>query len=142
MDFSVHPYRKNSKCCSKKCAIVYQDKGSRRKGECVICTTRYISYNKDAKYCSVKCRAIANTGDNHFRWAGGSWLSIRKQVLVLQDYTCQVCGLKDTEIMQVNHKLPKSKYPELAKCLDNLETLCPNCHARKSLVSIKKKWSQ
>lgn len=96
--------------------------------------TRFSSYKK-GKYCSVKCRGIDNHGENHFRWTGGTWIGIRKIVLLAQDFTCQCCGLKDIEIMQVNHKLPKSKYPELARDIENLEVLCPNCHARKTLIS-------
>lgn len=48
------------------------------------------------------------------------------------NYTCKVCGLRDEEIMAVDHIKPKSIYPELAREIKNLQTLCPNCHVRKT----------
>ena len=67
------------------------------------------------------------------RWKGGSWLWVRKQIVIRDDYTCQICGLREPEIMMVDHILPKSMYPELKLKMNNLITLCPNCHARKTI---------
>lgn len=130
--FLVHPYRKNAKACSLSCA---KEEGKKIRKACPVCFTRFGSYSKEARFCSIKCRAVEIVGERHPRWTGGNWLNIRKIVLLNQDFTCQSCGLRDTEIMQVNHKLPKSRYPELARDIENLETLCPNCHARKTLIS-------
>jgi len=56
----------------------------------------------------------------------------KKKIKIRDDYTCQICELRDEEIMQVDHILPVSKFPELKMNMDNMRTLCPNCHARKS----------
>jgi 5-methylcytosine-specific restriction endonuclease McrA len=76
-------------------------------------------------------------GENHFNWKGGAMVTMKKYALERDDNTCQVCGLKDEEIMVVDHIKPKSIYPELASKLDNLMTLCPNCHARKTVREYK-----
>ncbi len=41
--------------------------------------------------------------------------------------------MREPEIMTADHILPKSMYPELKFELNNLITLCPNCHARKTI---------
>lgn len=61
----------------------------------------------------------------------------RKQILHRDNYTCQVCGFREPEIMEVDHIKPKSKFPELKYELNNLITLCPNCHRRKTNRDLK-----
>ena len=70
-------------------------------------------------------------------WKGGSWGYCRRTVKIRDDYICQICGLRDPEIMEVDHIKPKSEYPELEFVLENLVTLCPNCHRRKTNREIK-----
>lgn len=78
------------------------------------------------------------SGERNGAWKGGvdrkTW---RKFVLKRDDFTCQVCGLREPEIMQVDHIKPESLFPELAKVAENLTTLCPNCHARKTVRELK-----
>ena len=57
------------------------------------------------------------------------WL---KQAKIRDDYTCQICGLKDVEIIEIDHIIPKSVRPDLKFELSNLMCLCPNCHRRKT----------
>ena len=111
---------------------------SKKRYECGVCMQRFSSYNK-RKYCSKTCAAIERTGEKNHKWIGGSWLTVRKQVLAEQDYTCQDCGYREVEIMEVNHKLERSAYPELARDKNNLEVLCPNCHRRKTNLFLKRK---
>lgn len=112
--------------------------------ECEVCFSRFTvpKCRKDiARFCSKKCLGAANgerlTGESNHNWIGGGWLKVRKEVLVEQDYTCQSCGLREPEIMEVNHKLEKSEYPELARDRNNMEVLCPNCHRRKTNLFLK-----
>ena len=63
---------------------------------------------------------------------GGCEDWLKKQAKIRDDYTCQICGLRDIEIMETDHTKPKGDYPQFAKDLDNLMTLCPNCHRRKT----------
>ena len=65
-------------------------------------------------------------------WKGGKRLYFRGLAFERDNYTCQICGLKDVEIMELDHILPKAMYPEIEFDLNNLQTLCPNCHKRKS----------
>jgi len=72
-------------------------------------------------------------GKDNPNWAGGSKYYVKQKALERDEYKCQKCGFKDIQIMCVDHILPKSIYPELALDINNLQTLCPNCHARKTL---------
>ena len=73
------------------------------------------------------------SGNNNVHWKGGisrPWL--RKQTLIRDDYICQICGLREPEIMEVDHSIPISVNPALKSSLENLVTLCPNCHRKKT----------
>jgi 5-methylcytosine-specific restriction endonuclease McrA len=48
------------------------------------------------------------------------------------DFTCQICGLKDPEIIEVDHILSKGVAPHLEYDVSNLMCICPNCHVRKT----------
>lgn len=72
------------------------------------------------------------SGSNNVFWKGGGYNYWIRQAKIRDNYTCRNCGLRDKEIMQVDHVKPKSIFPELRLSLDNLVTLCPNCHARKT----------
>lgn len=71
-------------------------------------------------------------GEKNHNWKGGSWGLRKEWVKTRDDYTCQICGLRDLEIMEVDHIKERSNFPELALELNNLLTLCPNCHRRKT----------
>lgn len=71
--------------------------------------------------------------ENHPRWSGGKSRWNSRQAKIRDDYTCQICGLRDPEIMEVDHIKPRSIFPELDFVMENLMTLCPNCHRRKTL---------
>jgi 5-methylcytosine-specific restriction endonuclease McrA len=57
------------------------------------------------------------------------WDPVRKKVFERDGDTCYVCGGKAT---QVDHLLPKSKYPELALSLENLKPICWPCNREKN----------
>lgn len=72
------------------------------------------------------------------QWLGGS-LQYWKEAAKLRDNdTCQVCGLYEPAIMQVDHIKPIAVFPELKKDLTNMLTLCPNCHVRKTNQDLKR----
>lgn len=50
------------------------------------------------------------------------------------DPLCQSCATvgKITPATQVHHVRPRSKHPELALVLTNLESLCAACHGRET----------
>lgn len=83
-------------------------------------------------------------GSESPNWKGGKWIYWRKQVLKRDDYTCKICGLRDEEIMDVDHISPlrgngisreDMKLADIKEHggIENLQTLCPNCHKRKTI---------
>jgi len=74
-----------------------------------------------------------------YAWKGGissDWW--RKRVLEQHDFTCQICGLRDKEVVEADHIKPVHLYPELKSDLNNGMTLCANCHRRKTKKEHKK----
>jgi DNA-directed RNA polymerase subunit RPC12/RpoP len=80
----------------------------------------------------------APKGKKCWNWKGGRDRTVKLQALKRDDYTCQECGYREDAIMQVDHIQPRALYPELQHDLANLETLCPNCHARKTIKDKKR----
>ena len=79
-----------------------------------------IPYNKGKK-----------TGKLPHNWKGGI-ATVKERARIRDNYTCQICGLREPEIMEVDHILPKSRFKNKEFELENLITLCPNCHRRKT----------
>ena len=105
---------------------------------------KYISWNKGTKGLVKTWNkgrlSPETTGENNHRWKGGRCRKYyRAKVLLRDDYTCKECKFRDLEIMQVDHIKPEKFFPELRFDIGNLQTLCPNCHARKTLVLLKQK---
>lgn len=67
----------------------------------------------------------------------GQKSALKIRVKRRDNYTCQLCGLNEPEIMEVDHIKPKSMFPEIKNDMDNLMTLCPNCHKRKTVMDRK-----
>lgn len=92
-------------------------------------TKRKLSQSKIGRY----------EGNNHPLWNGGK-IAYQKRIAKERDkYTCQRCGYFNEEFkssaVDVDHILPKRDYPELKEDINNLITLCPNCHRIKTLKS-------
>lgn len=66
--------------------------------------------------------------------ASDEWKSVRKKAIELYGAKCMRCG--SAEHINVDHIKPKSKYPELALDLGNLQILCWPCNKAKSAVGI------
>jgi hypothetical protein len=131
---------------------------------CTICSKSYIKrintsrlvWSK-SKYCSRRCVNIGRIpwnkgikgvlkawnkglpglkGDKNGAWKGTDDKYFRKIALERDKYTCRSCGFSEKEIMQVDHIKPKMLFPELRFNIENLQTLCPNCHARKTIKEL------
>lgn len=62
---------------------------------------------------------------------GPNWQKQRDLVRARDGYTCQNCGIRETDRQHhVHHKIPFRNFPswEQANQPDNLITLCPTCH--------------
>ena len=74
---------------------------------------------------------------NDPNYYGPQWLAIRQMVRQRDQFTCQMCGALEVDrAHHVHHKIPLRSFTslELANSLDNLITLCPNCHRKAELV--------
>jgi hypothetical protein len=63
------------------------------------------------------------------------WRTIRYRALELQGGACQCCGRSRKShgvILHVDHIKPRSKFPELALNINNLQILCEDCNLGKS----------
>lgn len=58
------------------------------------------------------------------------WRAVREVVFERDGRLCRQCG--STESLQIDHILPKSKFPELALSPENLQVLCWCCNRRKN----------
>lgn len=60
-----------------------------------------------------------------------AWKKLRYEVLRVHGKKCMCCG-RDDRPVHVDHIKPRSKYPELALDIDNLQVLCDQCNLGKS----------
>lgn len=62
------------------------------------------------------------------------WRALRYQALKVYGRKCSVCGAtpESGKIMHVDHIKPRSRFPELALLLENLQVLCEDCNIGKS----------
>lgn len=62
------------------------------------------------------------------------WKAVRLTALRRDDFACRHCGARGR--LEVDHIIPVRDAPERAFDLDNLQTLCPSCHARKTRIEV------
>lgn len=63
------------------------------------------------------------------------WRALRYAKLKMSGGGCEACGRsrkKHGVVIHIDHIKPRSKYPELALSLDNLQLLCEDCNLGKS----------
>lgn len=73
-------------------------------------------------------RGVFN-GEKNANWKGGTRYY---RIFRRDDFTCQMCGLRDPDVMEIDHKIPRVIRPDLHKDDNNLWTLCANDHRRKT----------
>jgi len=120
-------------CVGCKKEFQARDKGVRTKyctRECYL--HNFVVWNKNKKHVSI-------IGERHFNWKGGvsgenkkirdsfEYRMWRKAVFDRDDYTCQVCGKRGC-VLNADHILPFSMYPDERLNVDNGRTLCVPCH--------------
>ena len=60
----------------------------------------------------------------------GKWQTLRRQVIIRDEFKCTQCGIIDVRF-DVHHIKPYAKYPDLKLDIVNLVTLCKDCHKSK-----------
>lgn len=146
-----------SRYCSLKCKVEANVKTSpstqtnRVEIKCDNCEIKFekvLSDIKQLNFCSIECmhefygKTSMFAGENSGTWKGGdedyrgaNWYKQRELTRERDKYTCQKCGIKESECKQelsVHHVTPyryfNNNYTEANK-LDNLMSLCNSCHS-------------
>ena len=83
------------------------------------------------KAIKSKSPTVIKTDKQFYRSKG--WMTVRYQALVNCGASCQCCGgtASDGLKIHVDHIKPRSKFPELALDLDNLQVMCECCNGGK-----------
>jgi hypothetical protein len=117
--------------------------------DCLYCGEKFWMQPYEAKrvpprkYCNRACfkeyyrTNFSKSGAENRFWKNGSWPYWRREALNRDDYTCSVCSFREPEIMEVDHI--KERHYGGINTLANLQTLCPNCHRRKTNLFLKTK---
>lgn len=138
--FSVPAYRDNTaKFCCKRCHGEWVSSNKSTFLMCEVCGNGYRRANSHMTYgkktCSMKCRGIASrTGSP----VSADYPSVRKW-MKRRDMikSCNRCGYSSNpEILVVHHVDRDRKNNDV----NNLEVLCPNCHALEHYLENKKGW--
>jgi len=77
---------------------------------------------------------VSRTPDKEF-YISPEWRTLRVRVLSKYDCKCMMCGRSPKDygiVIHVDHIKPRSKYPDLALCFENLQLLCEDCNIGKS----------
>lgn len=67
------------------------------------------------------------------------WQRLREQALLRDHYECQWCranGKVSEGVLEVDHIKDVEHYPESATDLDNLRTLCKDCHNKRHMMNV------
>ena len=101
-----------------------------KKATCIICGKKALT-----KYCSRKCFAVGNTGENNYKWTGGSKLypkiwneKFRRAVRDRDNNICMRCR-KPREILNRALAVHHIDGVTWNTCFENSISLCTSCHA-------------
>jgi 5-methylcytosine-specific restriction endonuclease McrA len=97
-----------------------------------------LSFHSLCTYCGKKNGPLPYAKNikysNHPFFGSREWLELRYSVLRKSSWKCMSCNRdrKDGIKLHVDHIKPRSKYPELALDINNLQVLCEDCNVGKS----------
>ena len=110
------------------CGLACYGIANRKEKPCVICG-KLILAGANKKTCSRGC---ANKNRAGIKYKIGSprdkvkdQRSVKLRLIAARGKKCERCGFSRIEILHVHHKDRNRTHNEL----DNLELICPNCHA-------------
>lgn len=115
-----------------------------KKRGCRNCGAEYTVPSETPGTCSQECfverhggrkvqRAVKKAHSVSF-YTSREWLSLRFKALNEYGRKCSLCLSSKSEL-HVDHIKPRSKFPELALQLDNLQILCRSCNLGKGTNS-------
>lgn len=80
--------------------------------------------NKRSKFCSLDCKK------HYFNFPFEEHtLAQKKKILKSKITSCQICGLENKNVLEVDHKIPS--YKGGTDNFNNLQIICSNCHTLK-----------
>ncbi len=149
-EFTVKPYRLNKKqksiTCSRECKTSALGWGKKTVG-CDWCgksMTRRNSFISERNFCNRTCmgnwQSVNILGESSPSWRGGwpgyygkDWAAMNRAAKKRDNHTCQGCEKPQSDLdhtLEVHHLRPVRlfKKPNDANRLDNLITLCRDCH--------------
>ena len=134
-EFEIQKWREpTAKYCSNECRATgynYYWTFDKRKEQAIRLKGRHISPDTEFK-------KGVNGKENHPMWKGG--ISLVKGLAMVRDsYKCIECGIADIDVLTVDHVVPISVDPLLKYSLENLVTLCANCHIKKTRKELRDK---
>lgn len=63
-----------------------------------------------------------------------AWKALRQRALIRDGFTCRFCGARATEVDHIQELTPENiRDPKISLDLSNLQSLCHDCHTRKTL---------
>jgi 5-methylcytosine-specific restriction endonuclease McrA len=138
--FETYPSHDNT-YCSYTCMGVAKERKEER--VCATCGDTFtVKKSLVDICCSWECRVERLRGENHASWRGGKlpnyagdWQRQKRRARERDGNVCQRCGKtaqENGENMSVHHIRPYRSFddPVEANRLDNLESLCRNCHMK------------
>ncbi len=131
---------KNPKFCSRRCSAIYNNIRYPKRRQQGLCKKCSISITSSRTYCNSCWNGSVSIKENKIsEWLSGNWdggknklsQTIRNYLLEKFNYTCIKCGFNTPHpddgktILEINHIDGNgTNHSE-----DNLEVICPNCHA-------------
>lgn len=146
--------RINLKCqhCEKEYGVVPCRVGKSKfcSRDCQLRGQLWTQERRDKIGRATSGKRLAITGEKHYYWKGGSWNYVKTLVRLRDQDICQCtgacgwhlgkkCEFSDSYIMHVDHIKPKKLFPDLRLDMDNLLTVCPNCHQFKTNLERRNK---
>ncbi len=92
----------------------------------------YNGQPQNRQYCSRKCTGLAIRKPDELKRNRTRLKAWRLEILERDNFTCVLCGERQTNLLQAAHIKPREQYPEEQYVLANGRTLCLKCHSEES----------
>jgi predicted nucleic acid-binding Zn ribbon protein len=112
---------------------------SRKEAPCLVCGKPILS-SLNKKTCSRACANIHRAGIKYKIGRPKDKVknqhALKLRLLKDRGRNCERCGYSQTEILEIHHKDRDREHNQL----ENLELICPNCHAEEHYSHKERNW--